>query len=111
MLEEDFELVDVDRLVEEIVRALLHRLHRGVNVAERSDKDDVDHRMRLPHLADHVQARHPGHPVIGEHDVIPLPREHLEALLTRVGPVSRVADLPQEARERIALRLLVVNHK
>ena len=88
--EHHVELVEVDRLREEVLRAELHRLDRGFDRAVGGEHDAEDAGPLRADLLEEREAVAAGHPHVGEQDV----RGRLGALLQRGGGRIRRRDVP-----------------
>src|SRR5574340_553360 len=79
------QVIERKRLQEEVHRARLHRLHGGLDGAERGHDDDRGRHVLPAHAIEQLQTVHPGQAQVGEHQVGAL--SELDAFLGRGGLV------------------------
>ena len=63
------DVVQIERLVGEVIRAELHRLDGGLDAGVGREQDDQDVLIELLHLAKHRHAVGVGQPVVEEHEI------------------------------------------
>ena len=71
----------LERLLDEVVCALAHRAHGGLDRAVRGHEDHLDVGRELLHGAQELEARRAGHHQIGEQDVDAVGAHDLERVL------------------------------
>ena len=97
---------DVDRLGEVVAGAGAHGADGGLDLAERGHHDDRQVRIALAKLGQQLQAVHPGHLEVREHQVGREVRhlaERLEAVGGRLDDVALVRSSSMSARARVDL--------
>ena len=102
-------LVELEGLLDVVVGAELHRLHRGVGRGEGGDHEDHDARRHVldrPHEREPVHARHAD---VGDHQVDAIAADGLERGVAAVDRQDVVAFLLEHDREELAHALLVVD--
>src|SRR5688500_5658426 len=91
------EVLQLDRLDEEVLGARLHRLHGERHVAVAGDHDD--HRTQVAEPVEDREAIDVGEAEVEQEELGALPPEDLDPLLSRVGAEHLVASALEEARE------------
>jgi hypothetical protein len=74
LVDQEQELLDLERLGDVVVGAELDRLDRGLDRAERGDHDDVRRVGQGADVADQIEAVEVGHPQVGDHQIDRLER-------------------------------------
>ena len=103
------DLLDLERLEDVVVGALLHRLDRGLDRAEAGHDDRQDRDALLGDLLDQLEAAHVGHLQIGDDQVVAArcsSSQRRDAVLDGVDDVALHAE---EVGEDLADHLLVVD--
>jgi hypothetical protein len=91
-----------------VVGALLHRRHRGFDLAHRRDDDDLDQRLRVLDDLEQVEPAHPGEPDVEQHQVDARTRQHrLGGFGARFDQYVVVA--LEDGGERVAHPLVVID--
>ena len=96
---EPIELLGVERLLDVVVRALLHRLHGGVDRRLPGDDDALRRDLALLQLAQQREPVELGHLEVGEHDAVPLRGERVERLLTVRDDLDVVAGVLEDGAQ------------
>jgi hypothetical protein len=98
-------------LLDEVDRAVLHRLDRHRHVAVAGDEDDRHDRMHLVQALLQLEAAHAGHAYVEHEAAGPIGVEQLEKLLRRAEGFDRQPDRLQQQPQRSAYRIVVVDHE
>jgi len=105
------QLLQVQRLAEEVRRPLLHGLHRDLHAAVGRHEEQRHLRVDAPEGAQEVQAGHPGHPAVAKHEIHPA----LAQARHRLGAARRLEHLVpllhQEAGDQLALRRFIIHQQ
>ena len=109
--DEEQEVVRVHRLLEEVVRAVLHRLHGLVYRAVGGHEDDGHIGVGRLRGAQHVEARAVRHPQVGEDEAEGLARERLRGGARVLGLGDRVAGALQRQPQHAPQALLVFDEQ
>jgi hypothetical protein len=109
--EKDEERLDRDRLGQVVLGPRLHRLDRRLDLGERGHDDEDGVRPLLLRLPQQGEAVHLRHPQIGEHDARCELAQQLEPFLPVLCLADLVALLGEEALERAARVLLIVDQQ
>ena len=103
------DLLDLERLEDVVVGALLHRLDRGLDRAE-AGHDHGQHAEPLGlDLLEQLQPRQPRHLEIGDHQIVRTQAQLGERLLAVLDGVDREAFEREEVGEDLADHALVVD--
>ena len=102
------DLVEVERLVGEVIRPQLHRLDRGLDAGVRRQEDDQDVLIELLHLAENRDAVGIGEPVVEQDQVDPL-RKLVQRAAPGVGLEHVIALRPQTLGEGPANQRFVID--
>jgi hypothetical protein len=98
-----------ERLLDVVERAVTHRLDRALDRAVGRHHDDLGHRLRALHGAEHVDAVLRAHAQIGDEDVVRARGSALGAFLAALRFVDLEASSAKHHRERGAHVALVVD--
>ena len=104
-------LLDVlDRLEEELVRSLFHRLDRERHRSVRRDHQEPDPRIDVPRFREHVHPVLSGHHQVGDDERhIARPAQLLEPRVRIAERRDTVAGTRQEAPEAVLVRRIVLD--
>jgi len=104
------DLVQRERLGEEVDRPFPHRGHGDLHRRDAREDDDGHGRRHLPGLLEEVHPVHAGHRQVGEDDVVPVGLDLLEPLDAVGGHVGVViSDLAQDLRKQLPDARVVVH--
>ena len=109
LLDEQRDLVEVERLVRVVIRAVLHRLDGGVDARVRGQQDDQRVGVALLDLLEHRQAVAIRQLVIEQDEIDALARARSSASAAVAASTHAVAFLRQAVGQRPANQLLVVD--
>jgi hypothetical protein len=102
----------VPRLCDELVdRPLVHRSEDRLDVRVAGEHDPDRFRPQLLHLAKELRPCHPGHPVVRDDEVDPLPLEDPDGVLRGPGRADLVILLEEDAAQGVEDRFLVVHEQ
>ena len=110
LLDDRSQLLDVDRLLEIVIRTFAHGGDRGLNVAASGEKDHLDRGIELLDVLENFEAVDVGHDQIRDDDVDPavIP-DHADAFLAAGGDSAVAADSFEGLGRRLGVGLFVVN--
>jgi hypothetical protein len=103
------DLLDLERLEDVVVRAILHRLDRALDRAEAGHDHGEDVDVLLGDLLEQLQPRHPRHLEVGDDEVVRADAQLDQRLLAVLHRADHVPLERQELREDLADHLLVVD--
>ena len=110
-LHHELEFVRIERLGQVVEGPELHGAHRGIDLGESGDHDDVEVRVRLLHPLQHFQAVHLGHHDVEDHDVIMTFVEFPQGLQPVLDGIHLIIAFAQNAKATPDDDLLVVNYQ
>ena len=108
-LDQPVEVVDLDRLLEEVEGAELHRLDRRRDGAEAGEDHHRHARLGGAARRQHLEAREVGELQVGEHEVEVLAPEEADAGLAVGGRSDGVALLRERVLQHAAQRVAVLD--
>jgi hypothetical protein len=109
LVDQEQELLDLERLGDVVVGAELDRLDRGLDRAEGGDHDDVRRVGEGADVADQIEAVEVGHPQVGDHQLDWLGARGLEAGGAAAGGPDPVAGVGQLLGQELAHRVVVLD--
>jgi hypothetical protein len=105
---EAVQLLGVERLLDVVVGALLHRLYGGIHRGLTGDDDALGGNLPLLQLAQQREAVEPRHLQVGEYDAVPVHGELVERLLAVGDDLDAVARVLEDRAEASGDRGFVV---
>ena len=102
------QLVVVEVLGDVVIRAVLHRLHGGFDLADRRDHDDLDEAVVLLDDPQHLEAADAGQADVEQHQIDVLPVEDRQRRFAARHAQHAVLAL-QDRRQRVPHPLVVVD--
>ena len=105
------QLVTEERLLHEVHRAELHRLDRRIDRPEARHHDERRVHANVAELAQHVDAREPRHPHVGQDDVEAVALRQLESFFAGRDHLHGVPRGAQHPARALAHARIVVDEK
>jgi hypothetical protein len=106
---QELQLLEINRLLQVVEGAQLHRLDRAFDRAMGGHDDHRHRRVEFADPAQQVDAAHPGQAHVGEDHVRPQLLEHAERTLGVSGNLGLVPRLGKESPNRARERPLVIH--
>ena len=111
LLDLDFHLLDLERLLHVVEGADLHRLDRRVDVAECGHQDDGRRGVHRPRRAQHVHAVAAAHLQVAQYDIEVALVQALDRGIAIGGLLDLVSRICQTARQTAAQRIVIVRNE